>query len=417
MPGDSFVDSGLGGAAANAGCSEQMGTKPVQYPANCRCGRLAAVAVLSLLTLALPRAAEALPPVGLYGRPVAQPYFDFPSWARFSNCRPWPLAWGYDPFPNYGPVDCQGLDVPTVSCIGDFVAHRPSLWYASADFAPLTIDYRNNVEIARIDPTGPTALSTRNLRPEFDAGGKFTLGARIFDCYRLEGTYWGNYQWDDQAAVFGEGDLSLLLSGFADPEDPGIDQNDFVSIAGASRMNSAETNLRYWVDMPPGPFDVSLLVGGRYLRIDDRFGLLASNVGGDIGLDVRALNELYCLQIGIAGDFLIHPRVWFNVDLKGAICHNDIGVTSAFSGAEVLEAGIDRERTAWLGDISLSFNLQVLPWMAARIGYQALFVEGLALAAQNIETSGGLVLDDPARLDDRGRLVYHGPFIGLMGVW
>lgn len=395
-------------------------------------GVLAALALC--LGLAGGAAADTTAPVGLYGRPVAQPYFDFPSWARFSDCRPWPLAWGYDPFPGYGPVDCQGLDVPMVSCIGDFVAHRPSVWYFAADFAPLTIDYRSKVTIAQqfvpgvpgdpeegIEPIppgfGPLSLSSGALRPQFDAGVKLTMGLRIFDCYRLEGTFWGGYAWDDQATVFGEDDLSLLLSGFAIPVDPAIDENSIVSIAGHSRMNNGEINLRYWVDMPPGPFDVSILVGGRYLRIDDRFSLLATNQLGDLGLDVAALNELYCLQIGIAGDFLIHPRVWFNVDLKGAICHNNIGVTSALTDAEVITALVERERTAWLGDISLSFNLQVLPWLAARIGYQALFVEGLALAAPNIETGGALLLDDPGRLDDRGRLVYHGPFIGLMGVW
>src|SRR5262245_49972341 len=84
----------------------------------------------------------------LYGRPIAQPCFDFPNWARWSNCRPGPLPWGYEVFPDYGPVD--GACMPdSVACDVDFVAHRPSTWYASADFAPLMLDYSSDVIVAR----------------------------------------------------------------------------------------------------------------------------------------------------------------------------------------------------------------------------------------------------------------------------
>src|SRR5688500_9726898 len=126
---------------------------------------------------------------GLYGRPTAQPYFDFPNWARFSNCRPGPLPWGYDVFPASCPSYCPGNGVPSVGCPGEFVSHRPSSWYASADFAPMTIDYGSDVPLVRPFVAAPPgfalgALTTDDLNPEFNAGGKFTVGKRIFDCYR-----------------------------------------------------------------------------------------------------------------------------------------------------------------------------------------------------------------------------------------
>src|SRR5687768_5008855 len=88
----------------------------------------------------------------LYGRPVAQPFFDFPTWARFSDCRPGPLPWGYDVFPEYGPLDCPCDMPPSVACPGDWVAHRPSTWYASADFAPLTIDHLRGFDLVSAPP-------------------------------------------------------------------------------------------------------------------------------------------------------------------------------------------------------------------------------------------------------------------------
>jgi hypothetical protein len=348
----------------------------------------------------------------LYGRPVAQPYFDFPNWARYTYCRPAPLAWGYDPIPNYGPCD-EGMEfaVPSINCPGDFVAHRPNRWYASADFAPTTFDYQQDVEIARVN--GATVLSTSSIDPEFDAGGEFTLGARIFDCYRIEGSYWGSFEWSDSATFQRTGgDIATLLSGgFGNPL-TALDDNTLVSISSLTRMNNAEVNLLYWIDMPPGSLDVSLLVGGRFLQIDEQF-LLETNAAGDV--EVTTDNELWCLQVGLSSDWLLHSRFWVDFDIKGAICNNSVSLVENASGPSFLTA--EQDRTSWLGDFSLVGNWQVTPWLVARLGYQALFVNGVALAPHNIETNTVLRTLGPVQIDDSDNIVFHGPVIGIAGVW
>jgi hypothetical protein len=389
---------------------------------------LAAGVLLALAATAAGQSTQPVwyPPMSLYGRPVSQPYFEFPNWARYSHCRPAPLAWGFDPFPEYGPRDCTCEDVPTVNCPGDFVAHRPSRLYGWADFAPATLDYADDVEIARTPPIdlgmgefapGLTVLDSGDLEFEFDSGGRYTVGAVLFDtCYRLEASFWGHYQWDDAAAVFDEDSetQTLLSNGFGNAIVPILDENSLVEIAGESRMLSGEANLLYWIDMPPGGLDVSLMVGARYIRIDDAFSLFATNVGGIDIAEVTARNELYCLQIGIRTDWLIHSRMWIAFDLKGAICTNNIDFDSTFNGSD---DSFDRERTSWLGDLVLAANFQLTPTCVARIGYQALFLEGLVLAAENIQVNDAIPMDPAAQLDDDGRLVYHGPIIGIMGVW
>ena len=113
--------------------------------------RLGVLALLATAALAAVALSPATAWGQLYGRPVAQPFFDFPNWARWSDCRPGPLAWGYDVFPGYGPIDCGACDMPdSVACDVDFVAHRPSTWYASADFVPMTMDYGSDTAIARV---------------------------------------------------------------------------------------------------------------------------------------------------------------------------------------------------------------------------------------------------------------------------
>lgn len=411
--------------------ARSLGTSPVAH--NHCSSRTALLAAALALGLAASAAAQSTqpnwwPPTGLYGRPVAQPFFDFPVWARYSNCRPAPLTWGYDPFVNYGPCDgAQGY--PDINCPGNFVAHRPSAWYFSADFAPTTVDFQNTHAIAAVGTAGPVVLSTADLEPEFDAGTRITVGRRIFGCYRLEGTYWGSFQWRDDAAAVstnagGVGNLSTLLSGgFGNAAVPGLDANSFVSIQSGTQMNNGEINLLYWIDMPPGPFDVSLLVGGRYLDVRDQFNLVAINAVQENRLQVNTQNRMSFVQIGLASDWLVSSRFWYNFTLKGGIGNNDTNLVSDYT---VTAGGVpgapnnfqrSQNRTVWLGDLSLVANFQITPWLVARVGYQALFLNGLAVASDNIQTSNPLLTNGPVQLNDASNGVFHGPLIGIMGNW
>jgi hypothetical protein len=412
MAGDLSAESTFRGVAVNSGCSRLSGMKTVDCPVTYRAPARRLFAVLAALLLLTPAPARA----EIYGHAIAQPYFDFPSWARFSGCRPGSLPWGYEVFPDYFACDggCQGCPPESVSCLGDFVVHRPNDWYGSADFVPLTIDYAQDIEAARVGPLGPTALSTSDLGPEFDAGGKFTFGRRL-GCYRVEGTYLGNYEWADAAVVTGAGDLSSLLSGFANPVDPLLDNNDLVQIANQSRMQSYEANVRYWIEMPPGPFDVSLLVGARYMQIVEQFNFRSESAAAINAVEVDTDNDMWGVQIGIAGDWLIHPRFWINLDLKGAMFDNQASQNTSYTidAAAPIPTAAAQDRTSWLFDLSLVGHWQMTPTMVFNIGYQATWVEGVAIAYENLQTDNTLLVNGPGVLDDRGRLVYHGPVIGL----
>jgi Putative beta barrel porin-7 (BBP7) len=401
-------------------------------------GRWATVLLL-LLAGVTPARAQTPQPAGppslsLYGRPVAQPFFDFPTSARYSGCRPVPLAWGYDPCPDYGACDCDGPGDcnSDVACPGDFVAHRPSDWYATADFAPLLIDHLDGYIVARQGPItgrpnrlGAAVLTTEDLEPEFAAGGKFTVGRHIFDCYRLEGTYLGKHDWDDlkivmntEATPAGFGSLSTFLSGFRLPITPGLDGNNRVYVFQRSTLQSAELNLRYWANMPPGPFDVSYLVGARYLQINEQFnfvGRTSDNTSptptNDLLFDTR--NDLMGVQIGIAGSWLVTPRCWIDVDLKGGIYNNSASQESSLRLLGVVRPTIrdSRDATAFVGDLSLISNWQMSPNWTFRLGYQALFVNGVALAHE--QRVSPVFQNSPGALNDSGELCYHGPVIGL----
>jgi len=397
------------------------------------CMRFGALLVALLITA--PAAAQVTqptwwPPMTLYGRPVSSPFFDFPVWARYSNCRPAPLAWGFDPFANYGPCDLNPNNCyPTINCPGNFVAHRPNGWYFSADFAPTFVDPEFTRPLATLGPTGRTVLSTSDLQENLDAGTRITIGRRM-GCYRLEGTYWGSFQWKGYAAVTdtsgagGTGTLASILSGgFGNAAVPALDNNFFVSAEDRTKMNNAELNLLYWINMPPGGLDVSLIFGGRYLDIRDQFNLNTLNTVQDNLLQVNTINSMAFIQTGISTDWLVAQRMWINGTLKGGLANNHASLVSNYTftpagGTTSINVNQDtRNRTAGLLDLSLVGHWQVTPWLVARLGYQALFVSSVAFGQDNIQTQNQQLINGPAIVSARSNAAFHGPLIGIMGNW
>jgi hypothetical protein len=244
------------------------------------------------------------------------------------------------------------------------------------------MDRLDGTPLARIGALGANVLTTEDLRTEFAPGGKFTVGRRIFDCYRLEGTYIGFHSWEDDRQVVnstpnalgGTGNLSTYLSGFSNPITAGLDGANFVSASVRSNFQSGEINLRYWGDMPPGPLDVSLLVGVRYMRIDDQFNFdsqsdLPAGTGTTTALQTNTVNDMWGAQIGIQFDCLVTTRWWLDVDLKGGIFNDHVALTNQGTTNGVSTLITDtRDRTVWMGDLSIIGNWQMTPYWTLRIG-------------------------------------------------
>ncbi|MGI8978963.1 MAG: BBP7 family outer membrane beta-barrel protein [Pirellulaceae bacterium] len=378
-------------------------------------------AVLGGLLLAA-SAAQAQP----YGKAIAQPFFDFDNQARFMSCRPGPYMWGFDPY--LQDEDCEE------DCRGGIIAHRPSSWYAIADFTPLMYDANGNIELARLGATGPTVLTSTDLEHEFDAGARLTIG-RTFGggCYQVEGSYLGVYSWEDAATAVdstanglgGVGNLSSAFSNFNDPAVAGLDRNNRITATDYNSFKSAEINLRTWLNVPPGPFDVQLLVGARYMSAFENFGYTAISdrplaLGSQNSATVLTRNDMYGVQIGIDMDFLVSARFYYDFELKGGILHNFASQSTSYTSinsagvASDFDTGASQDRTAFFGDLSLTGNWQMGPNWNLRFGYQAIFINGVALGPQNFQTNNALLQTGPGQLDDTGEVIYHGPVLGVM---
>jgi len=135
--------------------------------------------------------------------------------------------------------------------------------------------------------------------------------------------------------------------------------------------------------------------------------------------NVHVDNDLFGPQVGALAQFLVHDRAWFDLGIKGAIlfdqAESSVAANVHWLGEPVAAAfRADEDATAFLGDLSLKFNYQFASSGTIHVGYNALWLTGVALASRNfVSDIDPLANDGPGSVDHDGRVVYHGPSIGL----
>jgi hypothetical protein len=164
------------------------------------------------------------------------------------------------------------------------------------------------------------------------------------------------------------------------------------------------------------------------MKMEERLAYLTrSNIpaGSENRADVGADNDMIGAQLGLLSQFLVLPRTWVDFEIKGVLFQNhidvrssyvnfnDAAINSQFAGAE------ERNRTAYLGELSLMFNHQFTRTITFRAGYTAMWVSQVALASQNLpdvyqNPNNGNILVGPVLANHDGDVVYHGPSLGLV---
>ena len=105
-------------------------------------------------------------------------------------------------------------------------------------------------------------------------------------------------------------------------------------------------------------------------------------------LQTRTTNDLIGPQIGGCFAFYSIPNTWISFDVKGAICGNNATEKTGDALGTPSSVYSTHVATAFVGDLELMFNWRVTPHCVARFGYQAMWVDGLALAARNLGPAG-----------------------------
>jgi hypothetical protein len=271
-------------------------------------------------------------------------------------------------------------------------ACRPT-WYVNFEFLPLFRNASDWIPEDAVVLPQPPPVTTMDFDADFDPGAHIVLGHKLGDWYRMEVAWKGSYSWSDTV--------------LATPDDGAPTE----AIAFSSNLNDVEVNFRRRLCIRRGGAlkerfwaigEASCLIGLRYMNIEESF----SYVSGPDPLNAVAVetsNDLFGVQLGHLGQILVHDRAWIDTEIKGSVLFNEAKRSGVSTQGALL--AVSEDRAAFLGDLSVTLNYQFAPSWTFRGGYNAMWMTGVALAANNLATN----------MDHSSDVVYHGPQVGF--VW
>ena len=184
-----------------------------------------------------------------------------------------------------------------------------------------------------------------------------------------------------------------------------------------SDLQTAEIHYRrYWVGWSPR-ITGTMLAGFRYSRLSE--DLAFTTVGaGTFSAITETDNDLAGFQGG--GDMWVTLRQGLRVgsEVKGGIYHNRYETSNYFVGAALPSEYNSGSNVAFIGEAKLMMVADILPSLSVRGGYEVLFMDSLALAADNFNSANPFATGGRATaFFDSGEVTFHGWHVGLEYIW
>jgi hypothetical protein len=314
------------------------------------------------------------------------------------------------------------------ACRGDprgFYAVAEALFYSRTNSAwnqPLVLN-QNTVPPAVL-------LTTRDLDFDFSPGVRVRAGYRLNECFALELEYMGVFDSDAGATVVGNNNLSI-------PGTLGLQSDAFfgadrIDVAYSSDLHGVEVNFvkwcecccccdccsdtcctqtrRYWRDW---------FFGFRYLRLGEEFNIHGNAAGQTGDYNIHTYNDLFGPQVGTRWGWA-RGRLGCELSGKAGLFGNSCGqqqYVTDFPGIFIRDPiGHDGGRVSFVGELGATLTYQLTRTWTARAGYNLLWLEGVALAPDQLDFTnvGGI---SGSRLNFNGSAFFHGASVGLEARW
>lgn len=268
--------------------------------------------------------------------------------------------------------------------------------------------------LERSNPSGTPLAFFFGAQPSLNAGSfnfdtqtGWDIGAqrRLNDTHSLDFRHFQVDGWNESiASATAPSSLVTFQTALA-----GVGLPHFVSASYGSLLRSAELNIRR--DQNDC---VTLLAGFRYLNLQESLFLAQT---GYYSHQVETYNHLYGAQIG--AEVFLGSRGRFGVDgwAKAGIYGNNTRFDYELQNLQASSAdsiAAQRGAASFVGDLGFSASYRLTPNVVLRGGYQLLWIDGVALAADqfNPPASPGV-----AQVETRGDVFYHGALCGLEVTW
>jgi hypothetical protein len=298
-------------------------------------------------------------------------------------------------------------------------------WYVSTDGIAMQRLFSGLGAAATLgaSPSGSVALSQKDLDDPFQAGFRMLVGHTFGDSpYQAEVSYfWLNPLDVTAQASDPNGNLFSPFSKFGNPPDTTVDFSTLVSIHVISRLEGGEVNLKYLMQLPDGDPTVVLMFGVRHIGLRENFDYFNSAPGTPpTTVSAHTNNNIWGPQIGGLVDYG-RQDVLLRFEGHAAICNNETsrGLEANINGVDAVHNRISNSTTTTAADIRAAIIWRPTRAITANIGYQALWIDQVALASRNYISDVGTLTDPAAEppINQRGTLIYHGPFAGLQLSW
>ena len=258
------------------------------------------------------------------------------------------------------------------------------------------------------DPLDPARNFDRGeFQFDFEYGVDASMARRLNHCNDLQFRYLRIFNgWDSSATGSTYSNPGLVVR--SSPPlflTPGRD----VLATYDSELGSYELNLRRRFND-----HLTLLMGFRYTEVDERFRADLPGPGPILGTyDTATENRLFGLQFG--GEAVLWDcggRLRIDNILKAGIFANASGEQNTLldTGAAVFTASDRTEELAFVGEVGFYAVFRLTDHVSIRGGYQAMVIEGLALAPDQVAVTDFTAGNG---IDAGGNLFYHGALVGI----
>jgi hypothetical protein len=278
-----------------------------------------------------------------------------------------------------------------------------------------------------LPPGADVVLRTGDLDFDNGPGFRVLVGREINECWSIEAAYLGISDVSASASVRDTNSLAI-------PGDLGLASLDFFNAARfqvdySTRLHSLELNLLRECDVREGCLGwcrrTSVLAGLRYLAWDEGFNIHPGDPDtGQSDYNIKTTNDLYGVQVGLQCDGERScRRLGWDAVAKVGVYGNDAQQTQYVNDFPMgfllrdlaTQAPVSTSGTsaAFVGELGVAATARITDRLTARIGYNMLWVEGIALASNQLDftftpTSG-------TTLRRGGGAFLHGLTLGVEG--
>jgi hypothetical protein len=276
-------------------------------------------------------------------------------------------------------------------------------WRFTIDGLVMRREHMDTVPLVVDSATGATLLDADDIGLSHRGGLRLSAARQIFNpCNDIEFEFF----WIDQWSAFATTDI------------PGAQITMYGANFGTSPLTLGYGNDLYSVELnwrrAWGYGRIKTLLGLRFMEIDENASVLDAGSLPPLFLgDID--NHLIGLQIGVEGILYQSCRWEIEGGCKMGVYANSADFDAAFpqaGPAATFHAADDH--TSFAAELWLGANYCVTDRLSLRAGYQALWIEGVAVLPEQLDDLAVPLVGD---LDMGGSPFYHGLYFGAQFDW